>query len=212
VIIHAIVSAYGPASFGLSSPQLPELFAGSSSLDEYDQDGIVALLCEAGAPDEYQLCVHRQVYTSREDREWFVRLFQDPRPDDAADRRTTLRLLRGLLETTPAPVDDARHAVTGEVLFIIARPEDTLGWLTEQLHAHDVATIVTRAGDNSLLMLDVTRSGDIEGTQYQPETTVIQLMERSRGKAHSHASAPDFLTGTVPAEVSRVGELISVGH
>ena len=209
--IHAIVSAYGPASFGLSSPQLPELFAGSSSLDEYDEDRIVALFREAGAPDEYQLCVHRQSYASREGREWFVRLFQDPRPEDAADRRETLRLLRGLLDTTPAPVDEARHAVTGEVLFIIACAEDTLGWLTEQLHDHDIATIVARPDDHALWMLDVASDENSAGaTPDQPETTVGQLMEHR--KTHSHVPAPDFLTETVPATVSRVGELISVGH
>lgn len=211
MIIHAIVSAYGPASFGLSSPQLPELFAGSGSLDEYDQDGIVALLSEAGAPDEYQLCVHRQVYTAREDREWFIRLFRDPRPDGAADRLITLRLLRDLLEVTPEPVDSAPHAVTGDVLFIIAHPEDTLGWLAGQLHDHELATVVARADDKTLWMLGIAKSGHgASGTEEPSETTVGQLMARS--EAHPKASTPDFLTETAPAEVSRVGELVNVGH
>lgn len=205
--VHAVVSQYGPNSFGVHSPQVPALFAGGGTLQDYTGQALVALLAEAGAPSEYDLVQHRQEYHNVEGREWFIRLCLETHARRAGERHQTLYMLRSLLDVTLQPVDGAAKALTGEALFIVARLDDTAGWLSEQMDASGAATIVAREGDDRLWLLDVAKGELATGMRVPDQVTVRELMQQLG--ATEEPEVFDFLTEKVVTE-SRVRQLVSV--
>lgn len=208
--IHAIVTAYGPDAYGLSSPQLPALFAGGVSVDEYRDDALVTLLMEAGAPAEFQLVVHRQQFFTRGEQEFFVRRHEDRNPAALLERLDTLHKLRDLFNAEPDAITDASRASTGESLFIVALRQDTVRWLSEQLDADGVATVVCQAGDDHLWLFNISTEGDPGDEPLDPDTTVGELLRTSSLHWTAQGSGIDFLTDDTTTAVNRAREVVLV--
>ncbi len=209
--VHAIVSRYDTNAYGLISPQVPALFAGSDSPGAYETERIPALLAESGLEDNYQLQVHRQTYEQFEDREWFMRVKVD-RPFDvpSASRRHTWEALERLLEETPEPIDNARPNSTGEVIFIICELDDTIGWVSEQLLEGETAALVTPVGAEELWVLDVHK-GVTEGAERLDDSvTLRELQQRFLGATDELQSRESFVMHEPTPGMSRTRQLVGV--
>ncbi|EKA60743.1 hypothetical protein B277_11210 [Janibacter hoylei PVAS-1] len=176
--VHTIATEFAPDAYGLASPQVPALFAGGTSSDEFDGDNLPALLAQAGGPAEFNLVQHRQTYHSIEDREWYVRVHLDLFPQRHHDRMELLSLLRRLLEATPEPIDAAPKNPTGEALFVAVLPTDEVGWVAEQLGPGEVATLVAKAADDDgLITFDLSQSDSDPDEAIPPQTTIAEVLE-----------------------------------
>lgn len=209
--VHAVVTQYGPDAFGAHSPQVPALFAGGPSLDEYVGDSLVNLLREAGAPDDYQLVEHRQEFYTRDGREWFVRFSLDRIPSIGVERQETLALFRELLEVTPDPIDFAAKGPAGEALFVITTLEDRVEWVDSQLDEAGVGTVVVRVGDERLWLANITTSS-VPGVEPLPgDMTIRELIEYSaEGRVVEDEPERNFLTEKLGPRFARVPELVAV--
>lgn len=195
--IHAIVSSYSPTDFGLASPQLPHLFAGDIDESAYRGERLTRLLLEAGAPKEFQLQLHRQLYACDDDYEWFIRSFFDPSPSDRASRFQILAKFRSLLDATHEPIRRATPSPTGEVTFVIARLEDTVQWISEQMFPGDVLTIVAQH-EETLFTFALSNSPDaFPDARIAPsDATIGDLLsaENTRMTAAEPMPTVDFLS------------------
>lgn len=208
--IHAIVTAYGPDAFGLSSPQLPSLFAGGGTLDDYRDDALVQLLIDAGAPEDFRMEVHRQQFFTRGEEEFFVRRYEDREPRGRRERLNTLRKLGDLFNSVPEALSDASRAKTGESLFIVALPQDTVRWLAEQLDVDGVATVVCRVGEDHLWLFNISTQGEDGEDPLDPDTTVGDLLRTSSIQWTAHDPGVDFLTQATTSAVNRARDVVLV--
>lgn len=190
--IHVILTRYPSGGFGVSSPQLPELVAGFDTEQELE-DELLSILTFGGAPKEYQLEKHYQEYSTSAGREWFVRTAHDLK---LKDRATTLRSFVSLIHITPDPIDRATKSTTGEATFVIAVPDDTVGWLAEQLTFGCALTVVVRDGRSlttfDLLTDDLT--GGLPTIKADPERTVGEILAMVE-RTERHVPGVDFLSG-----------------
>lgn len=165
--IHAIVTVYPEYGLSLTSPQIPGMFY--DLVAPVSMQDLAEILQEAGAPTEFQIYRHTQVYQSREGRVWMVRCMDEPRGAREATRRT----LESLLDATPRPIDQAKVADTGEATFVVALPTDTVRWLGDQLFPGDSVTVAMLEGEG-LALLNASHAGD-GAARVDPDWTLEQL-------------------------------------
>lgn len=208
--IHLLLTNYGPLAFGVSSPQVPALVAGFDRQPDSIEE-VLSLLRSAGAPDAFDLVVHRQEYHEQGGREWFVRIYQDPR-DSGGIRLRTLRELEAVLQATPAPVDFTAKSPTGEAIFVIVKGDDRLGWLDDQMWPGDAVTLVLEEGDG-LVMLPVVSEATKSKTDRPTARRAMTVQDLRDSTQLELLDAPDqqFLTGDALGHIkgARTVELIS---
>ena len=207
--IHAILTRYGGGmGFSVSSPQLRELVAGFDTERELDNE-LLNVLRFGGAPKEYQLVKHYQEYSSTEGREWFVRMAHDRK---LKDRAATLRSFSSLIRVSPDPVDGATKSATGEATFVVALPDDTMGWLAEQMTRNGCAlTVVVRDGEG-LTTFDMLTDDLTDGfprIKADPERTVAEILAIVE-RTERQVPGVDFVSGEPVEHLSSSRTLVSV--
>ena len=170
VSIHAIVTCYAGFGRSLTSPQLPGLFW---DLPEgpVDRDYVAMVLREAGAPHDYQMHLHTQVYSTYQEREWLVRC-----AEPAGHRMGTLRTLESLIKATPRPIDQSTKSDTGEATFAVVLPSDTVGWVADQMFPGDSISLALLEPDG-LSILNVSHAPDDAPNRLDRSVTIAQLFE-----------------------------------
>lgn len=208
--IHAIITTYGNDAFGLHSPQLPNLFAGTNNLAEYQGDALLQLLSDAGAPEAYTLITHHQRYLRTGDHELFIRLCQDSNPRRHAQRLEAIRTLHAVLDSSQDLIEQSATNKTGEHLFIATCPSDTVGWIADQLGNDSDASIVCHVGPRALFSIDISTRHDSDGDPLDRATTIQELMDDARLQWATDEKL-DFLTGSAAPPVTRAArEVVAV--
>ncbi|MFD4438098.1 hypothetical protein [Bacillus safensis] len=170
--------------WSISSPQIPELVGGRSSLNDLlrDTDSILSFVDMSAFENRY---LHEQhVYLDPDGNEYLIRLMDE---HGNPERTTTASRLVTAVEWGYEPELRARQPqlVTTERLLIAVIGTDTIGWCFDQLGVGGGAVIAEHRGDDAVYSIPIvdgklpgTTTWELEELGLTRDDTVDALMDR----------------------------------
>lgn len=182
--VHVIYTDFPGFGWGISSPQVPELAGGSTSIDDALADTPRILALAGFDEGDYVLIQHEQKYVqSPTGQEYFLR-FTEPL---TKGRQAVIG--RTLAAVESGAEDDELHRMpttpTGERIVIGCEADDKIGWILDQLAEGEGTTVQYYAGDDAVYSVPIY-DGDreygngsgLEELGLDRENTVTDLIDR----------------------------------
>jgi hypothetical protein len=181
--IHLIVRLSEDGSAYATSPQLPGLLYGRSSIRELhrDLDGVLAFHLDRSGP--FAVVEHQEEHYELADGELVVRVAVD---EYQAERAAVARRV-ATVARMPVQAKTLVTAVTnraGEAVYVCAVPSDTMGWLAAQLDPRGDALVAALTIADDFLFTIPLAVDDGTRPAWRPseasaDTRLVEIMQQA---------------------------------